>query len=81
VVKASVFMGRDEIIVAVANWTDLDAHTSLTLNWAKLGMDPAGCDISIPELQNFQTEQTAVTLDKLTLPGKKGYLIVIKKKS
>ena len=81
VVKASVFMGRDEIIVAVANWTDLDAHTSLTLNWAKLGMDPAGCDISIPELQNFQTEQTAVSLDKLTLPGKKGYLIVIKKKS
>ena len=81
VVKASVFMGRDEIIVAVANWTDLDAPTSLTLNWANLGMDPAGCDISIPELQNFQTEQTAVSLDKLTLPGKKGYLIVIKKKS
>jgi hypothetical protein len=79
--KASIFISRDEVIVAVANWTDLDALTSITLNWAKLGMDPAGSDISIPELQNFQTGQTAVSLDNLTLPGKKGYLIVIKKKS
>ncbi len=79
-VKASVYKGSDDIIVSVANWKDQGEKTSIAVDWAKLGVDPARVVISIPEIKEFQTGQTTVSLDKLTIPGGKGYLIVVKKK-
>jgi hypothetical protein len=79
-IKASVYKSADETIIAVANWKDTDVETSIVIDWAKLGMDPANVDVYIPELKDFQTAQTAVSLDKITIPGKKGYMIVLKDK-
>ena len=80
-IKASVYKNSDEIIIAVANWKDQDVETSVAINWAKLGLDPNQFEISIPEIKAYQNEQTTVSLDKITIPGKKGYLIVLKKKN
>jgi hypothetical protein len=77
-IKASVFKDKNEAIIAVANWTDREEAASLSIDWPGLGMDPAKSTIFIPEIKDFQPEQTAVSLDKLTLPGKKGFLIIIK---
>ncbi len=79
-IKASVYKSTDETIIAVANWKDKDIETSIAIDWVKLNMDPANVNVYIPELKDFQPEQTAVSLDKLTIPGKKGYLIVLKNK-
>jgi hypothetical protein len=79
-IKASVYRGTDDIIIAVANWTDRDLETSLSINWKKSGMDPSKFDISIPEIKDFQTEQKSVSLKKFLIPGKKGYLILLKRK-
>ncbi len=79
-IKASVFKGKDEVIIAVANWTETDQEAGLTVDWPGLGIDQAKSELSIPEIPGFQTGQAAVSLDKLTIPGKKGYLIVIKNK-
>jgi len=78
-IKASIFKGKDEVILAVANWTETDQESVLSIDWKGLGFDPAKMELSIPEIAGFQAEQRAVALDKLTLPGKKGFLIVIKR--
>ncbi|HEX7411786.1 MAG TPA: glycoside hydrolase domain-containing protein [Bacteroidales bacterium] len=80
-IKASVYKSADEVIISVANWTDKDKEVSITIDWAKLGIDPARFDIIIPELKDFQTEKTDVSLNKITIPGKEGYLILLKRKN
>lgn len=79
-ILASVYKGANDIIISVANWNDRDEVASIDVNWAELGIDPSQFEISIPEIINFQKEQKLISLDKLTIPGKKGYLILLKKK-
>ena len=78
-IKASIFKGKDEVIIAVANWTETDQESSLSIDWKGLGLDQAKSQISILEITGFQDSQESVALDKLIIPGKKGYLIVIKR--
>ena len=78
-IKASIYKGKDEVIIAVANWTETDQESFLSIDWKVLGLDPAKSEISIPEITGFQASQEADALDKLIVPGKKGYLIVIKR--
>lgn len=78
-IKASIYISADEIIIAVANWNDRDEETSITVNWAKAGIDPAKFEILIPEIKDFQTEQAHISLDNIVIPEKKGYLILLKK--
>jgi len=78
--RVSVYMGENETIIALANWSDNDEDVSLAVDWVKLGLDKAKCDLSIPEIKEFQKERTAVSLDKITIPGKKGFLILLKRK-
>lgn len=79
-IKASVYKGADEIIIAVANWTDQDKEGSLTIDWARLGLDPAKYQISIPAIKDFQQSQAQASPDKINIPARKGYLIVLKQK-
>jgi hypothetical protein len=44
-------------------------------------MDQASTDVTIPEITGFQGEQKRVVLDKITVPGKEGFIIVLKKKN
>ncbi len=78
--KASIYKNQDEAIIAVANWGDQDLKTSLAIDWGKLGFDPSKTSLSIPEIKDFQSGQEVVSLDKMTIPGGKGFLIVLKKK-
>jgi len=80
-VKASVYKSADEVIISVANWSEKDEEATLTVDWDKIGLNSEKSDISIPEIKDFQTERRSVSLDKMIIPGKKGYLIVIKKKN
>lgn len=79
-VKASIFKGEEETIIAVANWTDKDQEVSLVVDWLKLGIDSTKSEIIIPEIKDFQKEQKLTSLDKISIPGKKGYLILLKNK-
>lgn len=77
-VKASIYKGPHELIIAVANWADDDQVVSIDIDWKKLGINPTGSDTLIPEIKGFQTKQSSVLLNKMVIPGTKGYLIVIK---
>jgi hypothetical protein len=76
--KASIYLSEGEAIISVANWTDKEQTTSLKVDWENTGMKPSSTDIFIPEIAGFQAEQKSVSLDKITIPGKKGFIIVLK---
>jgi hypothetical protein len=76
-VKATVYKGQGESIIAVAGWGPKDIPASLQIDWKALGLDPKRCSVSIPGIPGYQDERATVTLDKLTIPAGKGYLILI----
>jgi hypothetical protein len=77
-VKATVYKGKDCTIISVANWSKKDQPTTLIVDWVKLGINPAKAEISIPAVKDFQTAQKNVALNKLMVPGGKGFLIIIR---
>jgi len=79
-VKASVYQGKRDVVVAVANWDSNDATTSVVIDWKKMKAEPSGLSPYIPEIKDFQNEQAAVSINNLTLPGGEGNLIVIETK-
>jgi hypothetical protein len=78
-IKSSVFKGKDDTVVSVANWSPKDQTVILKVDWAKMGLDPLKAEIIVPGIPNFQAEQKTVNLNHLMIPGGKGYLIVFKK--
>jgi hypothetical protein len=78
-IKASVYKGKQDAVIAVANWSDRDEETDLILDAAALGLK-GDCTFSIPEISDFQQNKTLSSLKKITIPAKKGFLIVVKKK-
>jgi hypothetical protein len=79
-IKATVYKGDDNVIISVANWGEGDEVAILDVDWEKLGTDPSNFTLTIPEIEDFQSEQLSVSLDKITIPGKRGFLIVLKNK-
>jgi hypothetical protein len=78
-VKATVYKGDDNVIISVANWGEGDEVATLNVDWEKLGTDPSNFTLTIPEIEDFQSEQLSISLDGITIPGKKGFLIVLKR--
>jgi hypothetical protein len=79
-IKASVFKGADDVIISLANWSETDVETSMVINWKEIGLNSNNSDVIIPEIIDFQEGKNNVSLDKIVIPGKKGYLILLKKK-
>ncbi len=78
--EASVYRGDESSVIAVANWTDKDKTVSLIVDWDRLGIDPSKVDILLPAITEFQEERTGFSLTNITIPGGKGFLVVLKKK-
>ena len=79
-IKATIYKSNDEAIIALANWTVLDQMVTVDVAWSKLGMEQASTDVFIPEIKGFQAEQKSAALNKITIPGKEGFIIVLKKR-
>lgn len=79
-IKATIYKGDNESLIAIANWDKGDQPVTVEVDFKRLGYDPANCEISIPEIQDYQKQYSPVYLDKMIVPGGKGYIILIKKK-
>ncbi|WAC10109.1 glycoside hydrolase domain-containing protein [Dyadobacter pollutisoli] len=77
-VVASVFKGKNESVIAIANWHKEAQSTSVLIDWDALGYDSAKCTISMPFVKNFQDEQPLQSLSSVNVPGGKGFMIVVK---
>lgn len=80
-VKITVYQGIKESILAVGNFGNTDQMCSLRIDFNKLGYDKKECSIFIPEIKRYQQEQklSLADLDHLSIPGREGYLIIVKK--
>jgi hypothetical protein len=77
-IKATLYKGDDELILAVANWNKSDQPVRIEADSESIGFDLSRCTINIPDIPSFQIRQDSVSLDNMIIPGGKGYLVVIK---
>ncbi|MNY42062.1 hypothetical protein D3C86_1769220 [compost metagenome] len=78
--EATVYKGKDEVIIAVANWTSEPQKCKLNINWKALGLSPDEVTSEIPAITDFQEERKVNIEKEIELEGEKGFLIVIKRK-
>lgn len=68
----------DKALISLATWEDTDAKVKLSIDWAKLGLDPSKVTLHAPAIENFQQEKTWKPGDEIVVPKGKGLLIIAK---
>ena len=68
----------DKALISLATWEDTDANVKLSIDWAKLGLDPSKVTLHAPAIENFQQETTWKPSDEIVVPKGKGLLIIAK---
>ena len=79
-VKATVYKGNGQCIIAVAGWGPEDIPCTLRVNWKSLGLNPNRLRLTRPLIPGFQEAQQNVDIDHLTIPAGKGFLLVAETK-
>ena len=77
-IRATIFKGKGQSIIAVANWDEQDQECAISLDWKKLGFNSKSYAVEQPFIKNYQEKENIRSLKKLKIPGGKGFLIVIK---
>lgn len=67
-------------IIAVATWDSVDVKCKVNVDWKKLGIDPAKSVIYTPQIPGFQDERFFDLSKEITVPGGKGFLIMVEPK-
>ena len=68
----------DKALISLATWEDTYAKVKLSIDWAKLGLDPSKVTLHAPAIENFQQETTWKPSDEIVVPKGKGLLIIAK---
>ena len=68
----------DKALISLATWEDTDAKVKLSIDWAKLGLDPSKVTLHAPAIENVQQETTWKPGDEIVVPKGKGLLIIAK---
>lgn len=68
-------MGK-KTLISIATWEETDAIVTLSIDWAKLGLDPAKVTIYAPSVENFQAEASWKPGQSITVPKGKGLLLI-----
>lgn len=77
-VIATIYKKAGAVMVAVASWEDVDTDFKLTIDWEKLGIDPAKATITAPEIKDFQPAKTFALTDSIPVEKGKGWLLIIR---
>ncbi|MNK04172.1 hypothetical protein D3C87_220310 [compost metagenome] len=78
--EVTIFKGKDEVIIALANWTAEIQKCKLNIDWKAMGFSENEVAAEIPEIIEFQSAQKIDLKKEITLEGGKGFLIVLKRK-
>ena len=79
-VKVTVYKGKMQSVIAVANFGQTEQSASLKINYQELGLDKTKASFSIPFILRYQDEKQLASLENLVIPAKMGYLIVVENK-
>ena len=64
-------------MVSLGNWNDGDVQVRLNIDWKALGLDPTRTRIHAPAIADFQQAATWAPGMPITVPGKKGLLLIL----
>ncbi len=76
-ILATVFQKKGKTMVAIASWAPENKSTTLSIDWKKLGIDPARATITAPAIQGFQTAASFKATDPIPVAAGKGWLLII----
>ena len=80
-VKTTVFRGKDHAIISMASWSAEEADIVLHIDWHKLGLDPNKCEITVPKVSGFQSEQAVEGGNRIKIKPNTGIVILIRSRA
>ncbi len=79
-VKATSYVGKGKTLLAIGNWNKEDTKVKLKIDWEKLGLDKKKVVLELPEVAAFQNTEMYKPGEEITVPGGKGFLIIVHEK-
>jgi hypothetical protein len=76
-ILATVYKGKDHVIVVLGNWSGHDVDATLTANWNALGLSPSATHTLVPAIEGVQTEGQAIIDQPFTVPAN-GIVLVLR---
>lgn len=76
-VLATTWTRPGRAMVALGSWHDEDHTVKLTIDWKALGLNPTRTRLRAPAIEKFQQPATWSPTQPITIPGKKGLLLVV----
>ena len=78
-VKATAFVKDGGVLIAVGNFSWKKQSVALDIDWKALGLDPSKVEISIPEIEEFQSAQKLTPTSRISIDVKRGVVVLVKK--
>lgn len=75
-VLATVYQGQGRSIVAVASWAPDTARVLLSVDWNRLGLDPARASVVAPALPGFQPAAEFKPFEPIPVAPGRGWLLI-----
>jgi hypothetical protein len=76
-VLATTYVKQGRTMVALASWAKDKTEVKLTIDWARLGLDPATVTIEAPAIEKFQDATTFVPGQPIWVEPGRGWLLVL----
>jgi len=73
----SIYRRNGKALIAIANFGEKPAQCRLTIDWARLGLDPDKVQFTAPEIANYQKAHRFVVGEPVPIDAKKGWLIEV----
>lgn len=77
-VKATAYVKSGEVLISLGNFGDNNSSVSLEIDFSKLGINRNSAVLYAPKVEDFQDEKTYSLVDKISIPPKKGALLILK---
>jgi hypothetical protein len=77
-ILATVYKKDGAALISIASWADNKTDVQLSIDWSKLGIDPAKATIAANEIKNFQPAKTFSVNETIPVDKGKGWLLIVK---
>ena len=76
-VPATVYQREGKTLVALASWATAPVNVKLTIDFKRLGLDPAKTNLYAPPVAGFQGEMAFKPGDSISVAPGRGWLLVL----
>ncbi|MBN1271666.1 MAG: hypothetical protein JXB26_05290 [Candidatus Aminicenantes bacterium] len=77
-VLATTYVQKNKILIALASWANKQTNVRLTIDWQKLGFNPAKVRLEASYIENFQPERVFDIDQAIPIEPGKGWLFILK---